>query len=132
MKFNMVMLIFLLNVNVFSQEMLVVTEKQEFNFSTIIKTKNLKKVKPVENSVLNIKGTPYSEIKVTLNDYYEVADNVYIADMVLLTTKDLFLDKHGELDIEITGNLYILEKAQSRRAKERFKSPIRVEYKWDI
>ncbi|MGL5426682.1 MAG: hypothetical protein ACRC0R_07445 [Cetobacterium sp.] len=129
MKFNIVMLIFLLNVNVFSQEMLVVTEKQEFNFSTIIKTKNLKKVKPVENSVLNIKGTPYSEIKVTLNDYYEVADNVYIADMVLLTTKDLFLDKHGELDIEITGNLYILEKAQSRRAKERFKSPIRVEYK---
>ncbi|MGL5124965.1 MAG: hypothetical protein ACRC6U_03155 [Fusobacteriaceae bacterium] len=129
MKFKMVMLIFLLNVNVFSQEMLVVTEKQEFNFSTIIKTKNLKKVKPIENSVLNIKGTPYSEIKVTLADYYEVADDVYLADIFLLTTKDLFLDKHGELDVEITGNLYVLEKAKSRRVKERFKSPIRVEYK---
>ncbi|MGL5050564.1 MAG: hypothetical protein ACRC0V_05235 [Fusobacteriaceae bacterium] len=129
MKFKMVMLIFLLNVIVFSQEILVVTEKQEFNFSTIIKTKNLKKVKPIENLVLNIKGTPYSEIKVTLADYYEVADDVYLADIFLLTTKDLFLDKHGELDVEITGNLYVLEKAQSRRVKERFKSPIRVEYK---
>lgn len=129
MRFKIIIFFFLVNILMFSQETLIITEKQGFNFSTIIKTIGLKKVQPIENLILNIKGTPYLEIKVTLDDYYEITDNVYLSDIVLLTTKNLFLDKNGELDIEITGSLYIMEKAQSKRAREKFRSPIRVEYK---
>lgn len=132
MRFKIMIFFFLVNILMFSQETLIITEKQGFNFSTIIKTTGLKKVQPIENLILNIKGIPYSEIKVTLDDYYEITDNVYLGDIVLLTSKNLFLDKDGELDIEITGSLYVMEKAQSKRARERFRSPIKVEYKWDI
>lgn len=129
MRFKIIIFFFLVNILMFSQETLIITEKQGFNFSTIIKTVGLKKVQPIENLILNIKGTPYLEIKVTLDDYYEITDNIYLGDIVLLTTKNLFLDKNGELDIEITGSLYIMEKAQSKRAREKFRSPIKVEYK---
>ncbi|MGL5277800.1 MAG: hypothetical protein ACRC8M_01800 [Cetobacterium sp.] len=129
MRLKIMMFLFLINILVFSHESLIITEKQGFNFSTVIKTTSLKKVRPIENLILNIKGKPYSEIKVTLDDYYEVADDVYIGDIFLLTSKNLFLDKNGELDIEITGNLYVLEKAKSKKGKERFRSPLKVEYK---
>lgn len=129
MRFKIIIFFFLVNILMFSQETLIITEKQGFNFSTIIKTIGLKKVQPIENLILNIKGIPYLEIKVTLDDYYEITDNIYLGDIVLLTTKNLFLDKNGELDIEITGSLYIMEKAQSKRAREKFRSPIKVEYK---
>ena len=129
MRFKVIIFFFLLNILMFSQETLIITEKQGFNFSTIIKTTGLKKIQPIENLILNIRGVPYSEIKVTLDDYYEVTDSVYLGDIILLTSKDLFLDKDGELDIEITGSLYVMEKAQSKRARERFRSPIKVEYK---
>ncbi|MGL4538716.1 MAG: hypothetical protein ACRC8F_05120 [Cetobacterium sp.] len=129
MRLKAIILFFLIYTLIFAQENLVITEKQEFNFSIIIKTTGLRKVQPVENLVLNIKGTPYSEIKITIEDYYEITENLYIRDILLLTTKDLVLDKNGELDVEITGSLYVMEKAQSKRARERFRSPIRVEYK---
>lgn len=129
MKLKIALLFFLVKFLIFSQETLIITEKQGFNFSTLIKVKGLKKVQPIENLILNIKGIPHSEIRVILDDYYEITDNVYLGDIVLLTSKNLFLDKNGELDIEVTGNLYVMEKAQSKRVRERFKSPIKVEYK---
>ncbi|MGL5230537.1 MAG: hypothetical protein ACRC8F_06905 [Cetobacterium sp.] len=128
MKIKIVLSLFLLYTILSSQE-IVITEKQGFNFSTIIKTNTLKKIQPIENLIINIKGTPYSEVKVTLDDYYEVGENVYIGDVVLLTNKDLILDRNGEIDVEIGGNLYINERTRARVGKERFKSPIRVEYK---
>lgn len=115
----------------FSQDLkpLIITEKQGFNFGTIIKNSSSKKVLPLRNLILNIKGTPFEEIKVEMDDYFELEDGAYITNPIILNNEALILDKNGELDLEIKGNLYIDHKVKAKSSREKIGNPIYVEYK---
>lgn len=108
---------------------LIITEKQGFNFGTIIKNSSSKKVPPLRNLILNIKGTPFEEIKVEMDDYFELEDGAYITNPIILNNEALILDKNGELDLEIKGNLYIDHKVKAKSSRENIGNPIYVEYK---
>ena len=108
---------------------LIITEKQGFNFGTIIKNSSSKKVPPLRNLILNIKGTPFEEIKVEMDDYFELEDGAYITNPIILNNEALILDKNGELDLEIKGNLYIDHKVKAKSSREKIGNPIYVEYK---
>ena len=131
MKFK-ILCIFLILIGVtLSQDLkpLIITEKQGFNFGTIIKNSSSKKVPPLRNLILNIKGTPFEEIKVEMDDYFELEDGAYITNPIILNNEALILDKNGELDLEIKGNLYIDHKVKAKSSREKIGNPIYVEYK---
>ena len=115
----------------FSQELkpLIITEKQGFYFGTIIKNSSTKKVTSLRNLILNIKGSPFEEIEVEMDDYFELGDNIYITDIILLNKEVLILDKNGEIDLEIKGNLYVNSKVKAKTVRERVGNPVYVEYK---
>ena len=131
MKFKVLCIFFILTGVTLSQDLkpLIITEKQGFNFGTIIKNSSSKKVPPLRNLILNIKGTPFEEIKVEMDDYFELEDGAYITNPIILNNEALILDKNGELDLEIKGNLYIDHKVKAKSSREKIGNPIYVEYK---
>lgn len=134
MKFKILCIFLILTGVTLSQDLkpLIITEKQGFNFGTIIKNSSSKKVPPLRNLILNIKGTPFEEIKVEMDDYFELEDGAYITNPIILNNEALILDKNGELDLEIKGNLYIDHKVKAKSSREKIGNPIYVEYKnWE-
>ena len=131
MKFKVLCIFLILTGVTLSQDLkpLIITEKQGFNFGTIIKNSSSKKVPPLRNLILNIKGTPFEEIKVEMDDYFELEDGAYITNPIILNNEALILDKNGELDLEIKGNLYIDHKVKAKSSRENIGNPIYVEYK---
>ena len=131
MKFKILCIFLILTGVTLSQDLkpLIITEKQGFNFGTIIKNSSSKKVPPLRNLILNIKGTPFEEIKVEMDDYFELEDGAYITTPIILNNEALILDKNGELDLEIKGNLYIDHKVKAKSSREKIGNPIYVEYK---
>ena len=131
MKFKILCIFLILTGVTLSQDLkpLIITEKQGFNFGTIIKNSSSKKVPPLRNLILNIKGTPFEEIKVEMDDYFELEDGAYITNPIILNNEALILDKNGELDLEIKGNLYIDQKVKAKSSREKIGNPIYVEYK---
>lgn len=131
MKFKILCIFLILTGVTLSQDLkpLIITEKQGFNFGTIIKNSSSKKVPPLRNLILNIKGTPFEEIKVEMDDYFELEDGTYITNPIILNNEALILDKNGELDLEIKGNLYIDHKVKAKSSREKIGNPIYVEYK---
>jgi hypothetical protein len=131
MKFKIMCIFLILTGVTLSQDLkpLIITEKQGFNFGTIIKNSSSKKVPPLRNLILNIKGTPFEEIKVEMDDYFELEDGAYITNPIILNNEALILDKNGELDLEIKGNLYIDHKVKAKSSREKIGNPIYVEYK---
>lgn len=131
MKFKILCIFLILTGVTLSQDLkpLIITEKQVFNFGTIIKNSSSKKVPPLRNLILNIKGTPFEEIKVEMDDYFELEDGAYITNPIILNNEALILDKNGELDLEIKGNLYIDHKVKAKSSREKIGNPIYVEYK---
>lgn len=131
MKFKIMCIFLILTGVTLSQDLkpLIITEKQGFNFGTIIKNSSSKKVPPLRNLILNIKGTPFEEIKVEMDDYFELEDGAYITNPIILNNEALILDKNGELDLEIKGNLYIDHKVKAKSSRENIGNPIYVEYK---
>lgn len=131
MKFKILCIFLILTRVTLSQDLkpLIITEKQGFNFGTIIKNSSSKKVPPLRNLILNIKGTPFEEIKVEMDDYFELEDGAYITNPIILNNEALILDKNGELDLEIKGNLYIDHKVKAKSSREKIGNPIYVEYK---
>ncbi|AVQ30726.1 hypothetical protein [Fusobacterium varium] len=131
MKFKILCIFLILTGVTLSQDLkpLIITEKQGFNFGTIIKNSSSKKVPPLRNLILNIKGTPFEEIKVEMDDYFELEDGAYITNPIILNNEALILDKNGELDLEIKGNLYIDHKVKAKSSREKIGNPIYVEYK---
>lgn len=131
MKFKIMCIFLILTGVTLSQDLkpLIITEKQGFNFGTIIKNSSSKKVPPLRNLILNIKGTPFEEIKVEMDDYFELEDGAYITNSIILNNEALILDKNGELDLEIKGNLYIDHKVKAKSSRENIGNPIYVEYK---
>ena len=131
MKFKILCIFLILTGVTLSQDLkpLIITEKQGFNFGTIIKNSSSKKVPPLRNLILNIKGTPFEEIKVEMDDYFELEDGAYITNPIILNNEALILDKNGELDLEIKGNLYIEHKVKAKSSREKIGNPIYVEYK---
>lgn len=131
MKFKILCIFLILTGVTLSQGLkpLIITEKQGFNFGTIIKNSSSKKVPPLRNLILNIKGTPFEEIKVEIDDYFELEDGAYITNPIILNNEALILDKNGELDLEIKGNLYIDHKVKAKSSREKIGNPIYVEYK---
>lgn len=131
MKFKILCIFLILTGVTLSQDLkpLIITEKQGFNFGTIIKNSSSKKVSPLRNLILNIKGTPFEEIKVEMDDYFELEDGAYITNPIILNNEALILDKNGELDLEIKGNLYIDHKVKAKSSREKIGNPIYVEYK---
>ncbi len=131
MKFKILCIFLILTGVTLSQDLkpLIITEKQGFNFGTIIKNSSSKKVPPLRNLILNIKGTPFEEIKVEIDDYFELEDGAYITNPIILNNEALILDKNGELDLEIKGNLYIDHKVKAKSSREKIGNPIYVEYK---
>ncbi|HBJ80006.1 MULTISPECIES: hypothetical protein [Fusobacterium] len=131
MKFKILCIFLILTGVSLSQDLkpLIITEKQGFNFGTIIKNSSSKKVPPLRNLILNIKGTPFEEIKVEMDDYFELEDGAYITNPIILNNEALILDKNGELDLEIKGNLYIDYKVKAKSSREKIGNPIYVEYK---
>lgn len=131
MKFKILCIFLILKGVTLSQDLkpLIITEKQGFNFGTIIKNSSSKKVPPLRNLILNIKGTPFEEIKVEMDDYFELEDGAYITNPIILNNEALILDKNGELDLEIKGNLYIDHKVKAKSSREKIGNPIYVEYK---
>lgn len=131
MKFKILCIFLILTGVTLSQDLkpLIITEKQGFNFGTIIKNSSSKKVPPLRNLILNIKGTPFEEIKVEKDDYFELEDGAYITNPIILNNEALILDKNGELDLEIKGNLYIDHKVKAKSSREKIGNPIYVEYK---
>ncbi|WP_289102067.1 hypothetical protein [uncultured Fusobacterium sp.] len=131
MKFKVLCIFLILTGVTLSQDLkpLIITEKQGFNFGTIIKNSSSKKVPPLRNLILNIKGTPFEEIKVEMDDYFELEDGAYITNPIILNNEALILDKNGELDLEIKGNLYIDHKVKAKSSREKIGNPIYVEYK---
>ena len=131
MKFKILCIFLILTGVTLSQDLkpLIITEKQGFNFGTIIKNSSSKKVPPLRNLILNIKGTPFEEIKVEMDDYFELEDGAYITNPIILNNEALILDKNGELDLEIKGNLYIDHKVKAKSSREIIGNPIYVEYK---
>lgn len=131
MKFKILCIFLILTGVTLSRDLkpLIITEKQGFNFGTIIKNSSSKKVPPLRNLILNIKGTPFEEIKVEMDDYFELEDGAYITNPIILNNEALILDKNGELDLEIKGNLYIDHKVKAKSSREKIGNPIYVEYK---
>lgn len=131
MKFKILCIFLILTGVTLSQDLkpLIITEKQGFNFGTIIKNSSSKKVPPLRNLILNIKGTPFEEIKVEMDDYFELEDGAYVTNPIILNNEALILDKNGELDLEIKGNLYIDHKVKAKSSREKIGNPIYVEYK---
>ena len=131
MKLKLLCIFLMITVINFSQELkpLIITEKQGFYFGTIIKNSSSKKAAPLRNLILNIKGSPFEEIEVEMDDYFELGDNIYITDIILLNNEALILDKNGEIDLEIKGNLYVNSKVKAKTARERVGNPVYVEYK---
>lgn len=131
MKFKLLCIFLVLTAISLSQDLkpLIITEKQGFNFGTIIKNSSSKKVPPLRNLILNIKGTPFEEIEVEMDNYFELEDGVYITDLIILNDEALILDKNGEFDLEIKGNLYINHKVKAKSSREKIGNPIYVEYK---
>lgn len=131
MKFKILCIFLILTGVTLSQDLkpLIITKKQGFNFGTIIKNSSSKKVPPLRNLILNIKGTPFEEIKVEMDDYFELEDGAYITNPIILNNEALILDKNGELDLEIKGNLYIDHKVKAKSSREKIGNPIYVEYK---
>lgn len=131
MKFKILCIFLILTGVTLSQDLkpLIITEKQGFNFGTIIKNSSSKKVPPLRNLILDIKGTPFEEIKVEMDDYFELEDGAYITNPIILNNEALILDKNGELDLEIKGNLYIDHKVKAKSSREKIGNPIYVEYK---
>lgn len=131
MKFKILCIFLILTGVTLSQDLkpLIITEKQGFNFGTIIKNSSSKKVPPLRNLILNIKGTPFEEIKVEMDDYFELEDGAYITNPIILNNEALILDKNGELDLEIKGNLYIDHKVKAKSSREKIGNPIYVQYK---
>ena len=131
MKFKILCIFLILTGVTLSQDLkpLIITEKQGFNFGTIIKNSSSKKVPPLRNLILNIKGTTFEEIKVEMDDYFELEDGTYITNPIILNNEALILDKNGELDLEIKGNLYIDHKVKAKSSREKIGNPIYVEYK---
>lgn len=76
-----------------------------------------------------MKGSPFEEIEVEMDDYFELGDNIYITDIILLNNEALILDKNGEIDLEIKGNLYVNSKVKAKTAREKVGNPVYVEYK---
>lgn len=107
---------------------LQVTEKQAFDFGKFIKG-NRKKIEAEKNWLLNIKGQPFQEINIDLDDYFEVGDGTYITDLNIVNGEALILDKNGEIDVEISGNLYLDKNSKSGKNRKRMNTPIFVEYK---
>lgn len=95
MKFKILCIFLILTGVTLSQDLkpLIITEKQGFNFGTIIKNSSSKKVPPLRNLILNIKGTPFEEIKVEMDDYFELEDGAYITNPIILNNEALILDK---------------------------------------
>ena len=131
MKFKLLCIFLILTIASLSQDLkpLIITEKQGFNFGTIIKNSSSKKVPPVRNLILNIKGTPFEEIEIKMDNYFELEDGVQITDPIILNDEALILDKNGEIDLEIKGNLYITHKVKAKFSREKIGNPIYVEYK---
>lgn len=107
---------------------LQVTEKQGFDFGKFIKG-NRNKIEAQKNWLINIKGQPFQEIVISLDDYFEVGDGVYITDLNIVNGEALILDKNGEIDVEINGNLYLDRKSKAGKNRKRVNTPIYVEYK---
>ena len=49
--------------------------------------------------------------------------------MIILNYEALILDKNGEIDLEIKGNLYVNSKVKAKTAREKVGNPVYVEYK---
>ena len=64
-----------------------------------------------------------------MDDYFELEDGAYITNPIILNNEALILDKNGELDLEIKGNLYIDYKVKAKSSREKIGNPIYVEYK---
>lgn len=58
-----------------------------------------------------------------------MGDGVYITDLNIVNGEALILDKNGEIDVEINGNLYLDRNSKAGKNRKRVNTPIYVEYK---
>lgn len=121
-------LFLLLSSLLYGIEPLIVREKQGFNFGKIIKSNYKKIIEPIDNLILNIHGEPYKKIKLHLSEIHIVKNSLFLSNIILLTTKELVLDKNGEIDLEIKGNLNIDESNEFEKIKTRIQTPFTIEY----